>query len=151
MAVIAEPEVDVLVDRVVERLRAEGRRITTSRRVLLQCLYAGDRHRTVEELAVDVQHIAPDVHLSTIYRNLEELEHFGIIEHVHLGHSPATYHLVGDDHGHLVCSECGRTIEVPNLLFRSLVREAKARYGFAVDTHHFATIGKCTSCVETQG
>ena len=146
MAVVIEHEVNDLVERVIERLRAEGRRITTSRRVLLQCLFAGERHRTVEELAADVQSVAPDIHLSTIYRNLDELEHYGIIEHVHLGHGPATYHLAGEDHGHLVCSECGRTIEVPDTLFRSLMRGALADYDFRVDTHHFATIGKCGSC-----
>ena len=34
---------------------------------------------------------APDVHLSTIYRNLEELEHLGLISHSHLGHGPSSY------------------------------------------------------------
>jgi Fe2+ or Zn2+ uptake regulation protein len=35
-----------------------------------------------------VQAEAPDVHLSTVHRNLEELERLGVVTHVHLGDGP---------------------------------------------------------------
>jgi Ferric uptake regulator family len=44
---------------------------------------------------------APDVHLSTNYRNLEELERLGVIDSTRLGSGPATYHLASAAHGHL--------------------------------------------------
>ncbi len=66
-------------------LRESGGRVTTSRRILLRCLFEESPHRTAEELAAEVQRVAPDVHISTIYRNLEELERLGIIVHAHLG------------------------------------------------------------------
>ena len=50
-------------------------------------------HRTAEELAGEVQAQGARRHISTIYRNLEELERLGVIVHSHLGHGPATYHL----------------------------------------------------------
>lgn len=81
------------VEEVLDRLRETGGRATTSRRILLQCLFAEGPHRTAEELAEEVQRVAPDVHLSTIYRNLDELERLGVVVHAHLGHGPATYHL----------------------------------------------------------
>ncbi len=65
-----------------------------------------------------VQREAPEVALSTIYRNLEELERMGVIVHAHLGHGPTTYHLAKDADGHLVCEKCGAMIEVPEDLFR---------------------------------
>jgi len=140
------PGHDAALDRVLEVLRAEGHRVTTPRRLLIQCLIDAHGHRTAEELAAQVQGRAPDVHLSTIYRNLEELERLGVIEHAHLGHGAATYHLAAASHGHLVCSECGVTIEVPDELFRPLQRNALARYGFSIDAHHFAMVGLCASC-----
>ncbi|MGC2168040.1 MAG: transcriptional repressor, partial [Acidimicrobiales bacterium] len=94
------------VEGVLELLREKGGRVTTSRRVLLSCLFQSGPHHTAEELAEEVQRIAPDVHLSTIYRNLDELERLGVIVHAHLGHGPATYHLATETHGHLVCEVC---------------------------------------------
>ncbi len=84
-------------------------------------------HRTAEELAEEVQRVAPDVHLSTIYRNLDELERLGIIVHAHLGHGPATYHLSSETHGHLVCEQCGMAIEAPEDIFRRARHDGPAR------------------------
>jgi Fur family ferric uptake transcriptional regulator len=134
------------VEQVLAQVRARGGRVTTARRLLLRVLFEGEEHRTAEELAADVQQRAPDTHLSTIYRNLEELERLGVLVHCHLGHGPATYHLAGTTHAHLVCSKCGRTFEAPEELFQSLAREARRRYGFEIDPHHFAVLGRCASC-----
>ena len=65
------------VEEVLDLLRENGGRATTSRRILLGCLFEKGPHRTAEELAEEVQRKAPDVHLSTIYRNLDELERLG--------------------------------------------------------------------------
>ena len=140
------PDLSHRVEVVLDLLRERGHRVTTSRRLLVQSLVEADGHRTAEELAAEVHSRAPDVHLSTIYRNLDELEHLRAIEHVHLGHGAATYHLAATSHGHLVCRECGTTIEVPDDLFRSLRRNAKEKHGFTIDPHHFAVIGRCEAC-----
>src|SRR5271168_3218916 len=97
---------DPAVEDVLERLRSGGSRITTSRRLLVRTLIERGEHASAEELAALVQSEAPDVHLSTIYRNLEELERLGVVTHAHLGHGPATYHLSATAHGHLVCEQC---------------------------------------------
>ena len=136
------------VEEVLERLRESGGRATTSRRILLRCLFDQGSHRTAEELAAEVQRVAPDVHLSTIYRNLDELERLGVIVHAHLGHGPATYHLASETHGHLVCEKCGGEMEAPEAFFRALTTAAKREYGFVIDPRHFAVLGHCAVCAE---
>jgi Fur family ferric uptake transcriptional regulator len=138
--------VAVSVEDVLGLLRAHGGRITTSRRLLLRCLFEGQSHRTAEDLAAEVQASAPDVHLSTIYRNLDELERLGVVIHAHLGHGPATYHLATDTHGHLVCESCGAMLEAPETLFSDLARAAERHYGFRIDPRHFAVLGRCAGC-----
>jgi Fur family ferric uptake transcriptional regulator len=138
--------VDETVERVLAVFREQGHRVTTPRRLLIRSLIEAGGHRTADELAVEVQCQAPDVHLSTIYRNLEELERLGVIEHAHLGHGAATYHLGGVAHGHLVCSGCGAIMEVPDELFRELRARVQAEFGFAIDPHHFAMVGTCATC-----
>lgn len=142
----ADEEAPATADAVLSLIRARGGRVTTSRRLLVQALFESAGHASAEELADVVQGKAPDVHLSTIYRNLEELERLGIVTHAHLGHGPATYHLTARTHGHLVCERCQATIEVPDELFDSLSRRARTRFGFVVDPYHFAVLGRCRVC-----
>jgi Fe2+ or Zn2+ uptake regulation protein len=134
------------VDEALDRVRRNGGRVTSSRRFLLRALFTAGGHRTAEELAAEVQDQAPDVHLSTIYRNLEELERLGVIVHAHLGHGPATYHLASAAHGHFVCEVCGTMIEAPDQLFGGLARTAKTEFSFTIDPHHFAVLGRCARC-----
>jgi Fur family transcriptional regulator, ferric uptake regulator len=135
-----------MVEEVLARLRARGGRVTTGRRQLLEALFDSPGHSTAEDLAAAVQARSPDIHLSTIYRNLDELERLGVIVHTHLGHGPATYHLASAGHGHLVCERCGATLEAPEEIFKGLSREAKTRFGFTIDPRHFAVLGRCRDC-----
>ena len=136
------------VEDVLEMLRSEGNRVTTSRRLLIGCLVDAEGHLTAEEIAEDLQRRAPDIHISTIYRNLDELERLGIVSHSHLGHGPATYHLATKVHGHLVCEDCGVTIEAPDEIFAELATAILDRHGFVIDPHHFAVLGRCSACHE---
>ena len=144
--VATEPADATTVAGVLDLVRRQGGRVTSSRRLLLRALFGANGHRTAEELALEVQAQAPDIALSTIYRNLDELERLGVIVHSHLGHGPATYHLAASAHGHFVCEECGTMVEAPDALFGGLAKAAKAQFGFAIDPHHFAILGRCADC-----
>ncbi|HUY07758.1 MAG TPA: transcriptional repressor [Acidimicrobiales bacterium] len=134
------------VEGVLDMLRSEGNRVTTSRRLLIGCLVEAKGHLTAEEIAEDLARRAPDIHLSTIYRNLDELERIGVVSHSHLGHGPATYHLSTKVHGHLVCEDCGITIEAPDEIFAELAAVVLGEHGFIIDPHHFAVLGRCAAC-----
>jgi Fur family transcriptional regulator, ferric uptake regulator len=134
------------IEDVLALVRRHGGRATPARRLLLNALFASTGHRSAEELAEQVNALAPDVHLSTIYRNLEELERLGVIDSTRLGGGPATYHLASAAHGHLVCEKCGTMTEVPSEVFAGLVRIARDDYGFAISLHRFAVTGRCANC-----
>ena len=124
--------------------------MTSSRRLLIEALFEGPGHHTAEELADTVQSHAPEVALSTVYRNLEELEKLGVVVHSHLGHGPATYHLAAAAHCHFVCQECGTAVEAPDELFTGLASAALDRFGFDIDIRHFAILGLCVNCRKEQ-
>ena len=145
-ALAKEPGDTSTLEGALALVREHGGRITSSRRFLLQAIFEAQGHSTVEELAAKVQAKAPDVHLSTIYRNVEELEKLGVIVHSHIGHGAATYHLAEGAHSHFVCEVCGATFEAPDALFHSLSKNAKAQFGFAINPHHFAVYGRCQDC-----
>lgn len=134
------------IEDVLALVRRHGGRATPARRLLLNALFGSSEHRSAEDLAAEVHSRAPDVHLSTIYRNLEELERLGVVDSTRLGNGPATYHLASAAHGHLVCERCGTMIEVPDEIFADLVRVADSKYGFAINPHRFAVTGRCAAC-----
>jgi Fe2+ or Zn2+ uptake regulation protein len=134
------------MESILGLLRAGGGRITTSRRLVVGALLHLRGHITAEALCDLVQATAPDVVISTIYRNLEELERLGVVVHSHLGHGPAVYHLTSAAYAHLVCSDCGAALEAPEEFFGDLAKQAATRYGFTVDPRHFAILGHCRAC-----
>lgn len=127
-------------------LRSQGGRLTAARTALIDALLDADGHVTADDLADAVNASHPEVHRSTIYRTLDALEQAGIVDHVHLGHGRAVYHLADDPHQHLVCEACGGVVEVPDKLFEDLAQRLRKRYGFAIRPNHFAVLGRCRAC-----
>ncbi|MGH9034134.1 MAG: Fur family transcriptional regulator, partial [Acidimicrobiia bacterium] len=101
---------------------------------------------TAEQIADTVQARFPSVNLSTVYRTLEALEELRVVDHVHLGHGRAVYHLADHSHQHLFCEHCERVEEVPVAKLRPLFGMLEREYGFELDRRHFAIVGRCRSC-----
>ena len=120
--------------------------MTPARRALVTALLEADGHVTAEDLAETVQRSHPDVHRSTIYRTLDALEERGVVDHVHLGHGRAVFHLLDDPHQHLVCEVCNAVIEAPDELFVPLAERLLDDYGFTLKPNHFAVLGRCAEC-----
>lgn len=127
-------------------LRAQGGRVTTSRRAILETFLGVGGHVTAEALTARVHCSQPDVHESTVYRFLDELERLGVVDHVHLGHGPAVYHLASDAHHHLVCDRCGAVVEVPEEVFAGVRSRLESDFGFILQPRHFAVTGRCQAC-----
>jgi Fur family ferric uptake transcriptional regulator len=128
--------------RAIDVLRAEGRRVTTARRTIIELLGGTHEHLTAEGIAEHVQRAHPEIHVSTVYRTLDSLEAWGLVEHVRRGHGAAFFHLAAS-HPHLVCQECGRVRDVPTHEFTPLVARVREAYGFELDIAHNALIGRC--------
>jgi Fur family ferric uptake transcriptional regulator len=141
---LVTPTVD-LVESAIALVRANGQRVGVVRRRLIEAFAGSGGAMTAEELANAV----PDVHVSSVYRNLQVLEDLGVVRHVHLAHGPARYELaeVAESTRHLVCRECGSDTPVPAGLLVGLKRTIERDYGFELDAGHFALLGLCARCV----
>jgi Fur family ferric uptake transcriptional regulator len=120
--------------------------VTPARRAIIGALVGSTTHVTAEDLTAAVQADHPDVHQTTIYRCLDALKDLDVVDHVHLGHGRAVYHLTDEPHHHLVCERCDRVVEVPDALFDDLDARVREMYGFAIRSHHFAVVGRCAAC-----
>lgn len=137
---------DARQEQILAALRATGGRVTPARRALVAALLGSPKHATADDLATAVQQSHPDVHQSTIYRTLDALEALGVVDHVHLGHGRAVYHLADDPHQHLVCEVCGHVIEVADDAFADLADKLQREHRFTLRPNHFAVLGRCAAC-----
>lgn len=131
----------------IRRLRDAGLRLSTARRLIIEALFAADGPVSAQQLA---ERLSLDE--SSVYRNLELLEHRGLARHVHLGHGPGLYALVGRDDGeYLYCERCAKvTLVAPEQLdpVRGAIRE---RFGYEARFTHFAIVGVCRDCARRSG
>jgi len=128
--------------RTLDALRADGRRVTTARRLVVELLARTSEHLSADDLALRIHHAHPEIHLSTVYRTLDSLHEWGHVQHVHQPHGPSFFHLAGK-HRHLVCEQCGRIRDVPAAEFDALVARIREHYGFELHLAHAALAGRC--------
>ena len=113
---------------------------------MITALVSTPGHMTADALVEAVQRTHPDVHRSTIYRCLDALEQLEVVDHTHLGHGPAVYHLADEQHHHLVCEACGAVVEVDDAIFEDLRARLDQDHDFHIRPHHFALPGRCATC-----
>ena len=86
---------------------------------------------------------------TSVYRNLEVLERHGLIRHVHLGHGPGLYALVGrHEVEYLYCERCGKVTAVTPSSSTPSARAIKKRFGYQPRFTHFAIVGLCEQCAD---
>lgn len=128
------------------RFVESGGRRTATRQAIVEAIVDAGGHVTADEVAETVKERFPSVNLSTVYRTLETLEDLDVLDHVHLGHGRATYHLTEHGHQHLYCERCGKVEALPFDKLDGLRELLDDEFGFRLDDHHFALVGLCRQC-----
>ena len=128
-------------------VRAQGKRMTMQRRLVLEAVERSRHHTTAEEITTRIRTSHPQIDPSTVYRNLEALEELGLVTHTHLNDRITRWHRsYVERHGHLVCRSCGTEEEVPAATLDSLAQRLRREHGFAADLAHSAIVGICRQC-----
>jgi Fur family ferric uptake transcriptional regulator len=138
----AEPLHFDSLDEVVAHVRAGGGRLSLPRRLILEALFVSDAPVAAEEIARRLE-LDP----ASVYRNLEKLEGLGIVRHVHLGHGPGLYSLVGRGaREYLVCERCDRVTAVAPERLDAVRGAIRDDFGFEARFGHFPIVGTCADC-----
>ncbi len=130
----------------IKTLKEKGLKLTPQRRLIVDAIHETDVHLTAEEIIALVQSKMPEVHKSTIYRTLELLEKTGCVFKSDLGDHAVYHHAEEGHHHHLVCSQCGSTIQCDEEIFIPMEKTLAERYGFSVDFKHMVITGICGEC-----
>jgi Fur family transcriptional regulator, ferric uptake regulator len=141
---LLKPEMQVLVDY----LRENKLKVTPHRELILETFLNHEGHRSVEDIYRTVRQQDPRVGYTTVYRTMKLLAECGLAREIDLADGITRYeHLFNHQHhDHMICMECGTSIEFFNEEIESVQDAASEQLGFKVLDHKLQIYGVCRNC-----
>ena len=140
-----------LVSEAHTRLRSQGGRMTSQRRLLLSILDSLGEHPTAEELLIIANKQDPDLNLSTVYRTLRWLEAENLVSTRLFAEDRRQERFDAaspSEHHHFMCTECKIVIEFDTGLFRTIKNQFQDSSGASVTTGSIVLYGLCQHCLQ---
>jgi len=138
------PEMQVFM----EYLQDRKLKLTPHRQLILDIFLANEGHRSVEDIYRVVREKDPRIGYTTVYRTMKILSDCGLAREIDLADGIMRYeHLYNHQHhDHMICMQCGKSIEFYKSEIEELQDEASAQLGFKVLDHKLQIYGVCTDC-----
>lgn len=139
-----------LVDDAVEKLRMQGGRMTSQRKMILETLEDLEGHPTAEELFAVASRRDANLNLSTVYRTLRWLEQEGLVSARRFDEARGVERFDAAspvEHQHFVCTECKKVIEFDQPLIRTIKARFSVEHGCLVDSASVTLYGVCSNCI----
>jgi Fur family ferric uptake transcriptional regulator len=138
-------------DREVERFRRYfrdgGLPFTAQRRDILEEVCRSASHFDAEELYGRIRRRHVSASRATLYRTLGHLERAGVLRRIDIGGDHAHFEFVGTKHHeHLVCTSCGRVVEIHDQDLEVRVAALLSANGFSKERHAVQVFGECGEC-----
>lgn len=131
-----------------ETLKKNGMRVTGTRLVVLKAFLKVEEHVTVERLYDRVKKRHPQIGYATVHRTLKLLARHGLAREIEFGdrisHFEHTYE--HDHHDHLVCQQCGKTIEFVCPEIEEFQAKVVRHHRFQPIRHKLQIFGYCEEC-----
>jgi Fur family transcriptional regulator, ferric uptake regulator len=118
---------------------------TSKRAVILDALSDGDDFRSAQDVHADLRSAGQKVGLATIYRTLQSLHETGEVDAMRNESGEVTYRSCESSthHHHLVCRECGRTVEIAGPTVEKWAESVAAEHGYTEVSHTVEIFGVC--------
>lgn len=134
-------------DEIATHIREAGFRATSQRIALIAHLSTLRAPQTIQDIAHTLADVCDPV---TVYRMIEAFKQKGIVREVNIHGERPLYELVdvGDDHHHLVCTNCRKVEDFIGCDIEQIARDALAhsRHFSSVTSHSFDLYGLCKAC-----
>lgn len=128
-------------------LRDHGIQVTAQRLAVLRAVSARP-HCAADEVIEDVCAEIGSISRQAVYDALGLLAEKGIIRRIQPAGSRALYEdRVGDNHPHVICRACGRTVDVDCSVGDPHCSTAAAESGFKIDQAEVVYWGTCPECL----
>src|SRR5262245_33442823 len=123
-------------------------KLSPRRELILENFVENEGHRSVEDIYRVVREKDPRIGYTTVYRTMKLLADCGLAREVDLADGITRYeHLYNHEHhDHMICMQCGTSIEFYDPDLEALQDEASEHLGFKVLDHKLQIYGVCGDC-----
>lgn len=124
-----------------------GPRQTRQRTAVREALTGRDDFMSAQQLHDLLRDQGESVGLTTVYRSLQALADAGEVDLLVTDDGETVYRRCSPDHHHhLVCRDCGRTVEVAGPAVEAWAEAIAVEHGFTEISHTVEVFGRCASC-----
>ena len=129
-------------------LREKSLRLTSQRRKILDIFLKVEKHLSVEDLYDIVKKKNLNIGSTTVFRTLKLLTEAKIARQVDFDDKKVRYeHGYGHKHhDHLICTRCGKSLEVLDDRIERLQEKLCKKYKFTLEHHRLEIFGICKRC-----
>ncbi len=141
---------DAKPGRLQKALESRGVRLTRQRRAILQVMDSAERHLDAGSILDRAQKIDSRVHRVTVYRTIDLLKRYGLIDELDLLHLRGDQHYYEShgprDHIHVACLRCGKVREFESNLFEQLKSQIERDCNLKITVTRTEIGGYCENC-----
>jgi Fur family ferric uptake transcriptional regulator len=133
----------------LDALGEAGHRSGGARRAVVDQLAREDCCVTAQELADRIREGGDRVGTASVYRALDLLHGFGLVQRVEVGAGGTRYEAVvpgGEHHHHVVCDSCGRISAFEDDGLERAIGSLARRLRHRVSAHDVLIHGECARC-----
>ena len=129
-------------------LRQQGFKVTAQRLAVLRAA-SSTPHLTADDVYEAVSADIGTISQRAVYDAVGMLVDVGLLRRIQPAGSPARYEArVGDNHHHLICRACGRTVDVDCAVGAVPCLTAADDAGYVIDEAEVIYWGRCPGCRE---
>ena len=122
-------------------------RATKQRAAITELLDTLEEFKSAQELHDELRRRGENIGLTTVYRTLQSLSEVKAVDVLHTDAGEALYRLCGDHHHHhLVCTDCGETVEIGGGPVEEWAGDLASEHGFRLTGHTAEVFGVCADC-----
>lgn len=125
-----------------------GVRSTRQRTAVIQVLQELDHFSSAKTIYHEILQRDLKVGLTTVYRTLQSLAEIEAVDVLHMSNGETLYRhcASGKHHHHLVCTKCGKTIEIDGGPVERWAQSVANDHHFKLTGHDAEIYGLCTTC-----
>ena len=123
------------------------RRPTKQRIAIEHDVDRSEEFRSAQEVHASLVAGGDKIGLATVYRTLQAMVDEGALDSLRTGDGEQVYRRCSTGHHHhLVCRDCGRTVEVEGPTVERWADAVSAEHGFTDVAHTLELFGRCAAC-----
>ncbi len=134
------------LSELAQKLKKAGYKLTPARLAVIQVLEESHEHLCHSQILEEGQKIYPKLSRATVYRTMDILVEQQLMRPLYLNDPTQRFVSAAGGHHHLICTQCGATIEFDHCTVDVLAQKLAEQFDFQIHNHLLEFQGTCARC-----